>query len=148
MFCEKCGKSIPDQSVFCPQCGSQQTHGSAPASGAATPPPLPPLPQAPPPQSYRPPIQTYQTPYTAARQQFASAQQEPLTTGQYFVMLLLLSIPFVNFILLLVWAFGNSNQNRKNFSRAMLLFMIVGIVISVIIVAGTGGLAAIMSQMQ
>jgi len=48
-------------------------------------------------------------------------------------MFLLLCIPIVNFILLLVWSFGgNVNQNKKNYARATLLLMVIGVVLSIV----------------
>ncbi len=35
MFCKQCGKELPDGSVFCPDCGAQQTADAAPAAAAA-----------------------------------------------------------------------------------------------------------------
>jgi len=45
-----------------------------------------------------------------------------------------------------VWAFGNGNENRKNFCRAGLIVMAVGIVLSLILYAVVGAsLAAALS---
>jgi hypothetical protein len=59
---------------------------------------------------------------------------KPMTFGDWIKTLLLQLIPVVNIILLFIWAFGNNvNINKKNFSRAYLLFMAIGIVIYIII---------------
>jgi hypothetical protein len=50
-------------------------------------------------------------------------------------MYLLLGIPFVNLVLLLVWAFGSDvNLNRKNFARATLLIPVLSIVLVILMV--------------
>ena len=41
--------------------------------------------------------------------------KDVMTTGEWVVTLLLLGIPCVNIIMLFVWAFGNGNENRKNY---------------------------------
>lgn len=56
-----------------------------------------------------------------------SSEYDVLSVGQWLVTLLLLSIPLVNIVLLLVWAFGGSaHPTRRNYSRAsLLLFAII-----------------------
>ncbi|WP_242984596.1 hypothetical protein [Clostridium sp. chh4-2] len=58
--------------------------------------------------------------------------KEVMTMGQWFITTLIMAIPCVGFIMTLVWAFGNGNENRKNFCRASLIWMVVGIVLLVI----------------
>ena len=48
-----------------------------------------------------------------------------------FATLILLSIPLVNLIFLLIWAFG-SEVSKRNFSRATLLYILVSSVIAII----------------
>lgn len=70
----------------------------------------------------------------------------PLSMGEWVLTLLLMSIPCVNIIMCCVWAFGkNGNVNRRNFCRAELIFIAIGLVLSVIMIfvvmammAGTG----------
>lgn len=59
-------------------------------------------------------------------------EQKQLSVGRWFLTLILLAIPLVNFILLLVWGFG-SQSPRKNFALAVLLFELIAIIISVVI---------------
>ena len=54
-----------------------------------------------------------------------------MSVSKWFWSLLLLCIPVVGFILLLIWAFGGSGDERKNFARAALLMWAVGIVLSI-----------------
>lgn len=47
-------------------------------------------------------------------------------------MFLIMCIPVVNLVVLLLWAFGrNGNVNRRNFSRAALVYIAIGIVLSI-----------------
>lgn len=47
----------------------------------------------------------------------------PLSMGSYLIMMIVSAVPVVNLIMLFAWAFGNSNQNRKNFARAQLIVL-------------------------
>lgn len=66
----------------------------------------------------------------------------PFSTGGFFLVQLAMVIPFVNVILLLIFAFsGSMNLNLQNYSRAILIWMLIGIGIAVI-VGVIGALAA------
>lgn len=56
----------------------------------------------------------------------------PLSVGNYLIMLLISAIPIVGIVMLFVWGFGNSNINKKNFARALLIFWAIGIVLIVL----------------
>ena len=53
--------------------------------------------------------------------------------GEWLITLIVLAIPCVNSIMYFVWAFGNGNENRKNFCRAGLIMMAVGIVLTILL---------------
>lgn len=61
-----------------------------------------------------------------------------MTMGEWLITLIVLAIPCVNVIMYFVWAFGNGNENRKNFCRAGLIVMAIGIVLSFILYAIVG----------
>ncbi len=72
----------------------------------------------------------------------AEDRNAPFSTGGFFLVQLALMIPFVNLILLLVFAFsGSMNVNLQNYSKAVLIWMLIGIGIAVI-VGIIGALAA------
>ena len=48
-------------------------------------------------------------------------------------MILLFSIPAIGWIICLVMAFASKNQNRRNFSRATLVFLIAGLILAVVL---------------
>ena len=68
--------------------------------------------------------------------------EAPLTLGEWLITLLILMIPCVNIVMLLVWGFGNGNVNRKNYCRAALIFMVIGVVLSFIFSASIAALFA------
>ena len=69
-----------------------------------------------------------------------------MSMGEWLITLIVLAIPCVNVIMYFVWAFGNGNENRKNFCRAGLIVMAVGIVLTLILYAVVGAsLAAALS---
>lgn len=59
--------------------------------------------------------------------------QAVMTMGQWIATILLTTVvPCVNIIMLFVWGFGNGNENRKNYCRAMLIVMAIMIVIMIV----------------
>lgn len=58
----------------------------------------------------------------------------PMTVGQYIVTFLLSAIPIAGFILLLVWAFsGDTNINKRNYCRAVLILALISVGIYIVI---------------
>lgn len=113
----------PSQPGYTPPPTPQPSYNSSPAPqpGYNTPPA--PQPVYSNPQQY--PGSVYQ-PYSVQSQ----TDTEPLSTGQYIVMFLLLSIPIVNIILIFLWGFGkNVNPNKKSFARAVLIMFIVFLIL-------------------
>jgi hypothetical protein len=51
--------------------------------------------------------------------------EKPLSTGEWFVTILVLAIPVIGLIMHFVWAFGAGNVGRRNFCRAALLWVAV-----------------------
>lgn len=130
MICSQCGKNNPDDARFCDGCGN--TLQAASINQGYAPPPPPPQYQQP---QYQ---QSYQQPgYTPA------VDNSPLSVGQYIGMYLIQLIPVVGFILLLVWAFSaDTNLNKKNWAKAMLIIMLIGIVLTIVISIAMGGMIA------
>ncbi|HOP26637.1 MAG TPA: hypothetical protein PLM22_02895 [Candidatus Sabulitectum sp.] len=83
----------------------------------------------------------------------ADDRMAPFSTGGFFLVQLALMIPFVNFILLLVFAFGGSvNVNLQNYSRAILIWMLIGIglalILGVVGAIAAGGLGAYLDNLS
>ena len=118
-YCTKCGTQVADGVKFCTSCGNPM--------GAAQPQAAPQQPQ---PQPYTQPQPQYAPVYT----------EEPISTGAYIGIFFLLMLPVINLILLIVWACGGCNKkNKTNLSRALLVWMLIGVLIGGII-ALAGGL--------
>ena len=61
--------------------------------------------------------------------------ERPMTTGSWFLTLLVLSIPVVNFICLIVWACGAGNRSRVTYCRALILWALVGFLVYALLIA-------------
>lgn len=61
-------------------------------------------------------------------------EYKPLSAWAYFGYQLLFAIPFVGFILLIVFAFNNENINRRNFARSYFCMMLLSFIIIIIII--------------
>jgi hypothetical protein len=58
---------------------------------------------------------------------------EMMSVKDWFLTLLITYIPLVGLVMLLVWAFdSNTNLNKKNWAKASLLWMVVGIALAII----------------
>jgi uncharacterized integral membrane protein len=54
------------------------------------------------------------------------SEQKVPSVGDWMVTLLIMSIPVVNFIVLLIWAFSsNTDPIKANFSKAALLWLLI-----------------------
>lgn len=63
----------------------------------------------------------------------ADDRNAPFSTGGFFLVQLAMIIPFVNIILLLVFAFsGSMNVNLQNYSKAILIWILIGLGIALI----------------
>ncbi len=68
----------------------------------------------------------------------------PLKTGEYFLLTFLYSLPLVGLILMIVWSFSDGNVNRKNLSRAYLIWQVIAIVLGVLLYAALFAIAGYM----
>lgn len=72
--------------------------------------------------------------YQPAPAPYGTENEPPMTLGDWIITLLLLYIPCVNIIMIFVWAFGSdTNTSKKNFARAVLIFALIGIALSIIL---------------
>lgn len=100
-FCAGCGKQLEPGVSVCPYCG-REMNGTAPAASRPA------------------------SPEAASRRSNEERDSPAVGTGEWFVVLLLLGIPLVNVVLLLIWAFGGSaSPSKRNFSRAVLVFLVI-----------------------
>lgn len=72
-----------------------------------------------------------------------------VTIKEWAITMLLLCIPIANIVLPFVWAFGSDvNPSKKNYFRVMLIFMAVGIVLTVLFSTALVSLLASSIQQQ
>lgn len=144
MICKKCGGEINVGEKFCQRCGNpvetQQQTDSNYNTGAYDP------------NTYSAQPNNINAAYNN-RNKFnvndIPLEYKPISMWGYFGYEILFSIPVVGFILLLVFAFGGTqNINLKNFARSYFCFLIIAVVLLIIIVAIAGGLAATSSVMN
>jgi len=69
-----------------------------------------------------------------------------MSLGDWIITLLVQMIPCVGLIMYFVWAFGDGNENRKNFCRASLIFTAISLVLCILLIIIFG--ASILSVMD
>ena len=61
--------------------------------------------------------------------------EPPVSVGEWMLTMLICFIPVVNIVMLFVWAFGpNTNASKANWAKASLIWMLVGIVLSILFI--------------
>ena len=108
-FCNICGNQIQDNVEYCVHCGSKVAADAKPAAPAVDPM-----------QQYS---QMYATPEKPA---------DVVGTGAFFWLQLLFCIPFVGFICSIIFSFAPRSINLKHYSRSVMIWQILGIVIVVL----------------
>ena len=59
-----------------------------------------------------------------------------VTFKEWMITILLMALPVVNIVMLFVWAFGGgASISKANFAKASLVWMAIGIVLSIILYA-------------
>ena len=141
MNCSNCGAQLQPDDKFCTSCGTkveeqktQQVNHERPAPRVAPPPPPPSAnayrsPSPPSNNSAPSPANTYAAPG-------GGGNPPPVGVLKFMLIQFLMVIPIVNLITIFMISFkGGVNQNLRNYGRAMLIFMVVGIVL--MFVSGT-----------
>lgn len=78
--------------------------------------------------------------------QLAERESSPISLGDWMITLLILCIPLVGIIMLFVWGFADgTHPSKRNFCRAYLIWMLIGLVLFVLFVI-MGGMAALMGS--
>lgn len=71
---------------------------------------------------------------------YPEVKEDVVTVKDWLLVMLLMSIPFVNLIMPFVWAFGGGDipESKKNWAKAMLLWalIMIGIYIVLLVVFG------------
>lgn len=134
MNCPNCGSENQDNVSFCSTCGANMNanDGGGPPQGQST--------------HYSQAQYAAPYPQQAYAAPFHPGNFEPLTTWGFMWTLIVSAIPFVGFIVLLVWAFSDGiNRNRRNYARASLLLLIIVLVVMFFLVSVFGLVGALLS---
>ena len=144
MKCISCGFELPEGTRFCSECGKELTETAViaeetapaeepvieqPVEGpAAEPQPAPAVPMME--SAASAPTTVYHG--VLDKKPEKHSRWATIGTWGWFGILLLLSIPIVNFICLLCWSFGNTKkQVKKSFARASLIMILLTAILSV-----------------
>lgn len=114
MVCNKCGKQLEENALFCTDCGS--------AVSAET---------------------TQILKENKITEKDLPEQYRPMGAWAYFGLQLLFSVPIVGLVFLIVFSFSKGNLNRRSFARSYWCgALIVGILLAVVltILIATGGM--------
>lgn len=141
MFCENCGTQLPDNSVFCSECGSkisleenQRQRGPVPPVMRQTAPrqPSEPYRRDSTPRQPSEPYRSEGAPRQSS-ESYAGGAADIIGLGQYILMIFLTGIPIVNIILLVKWGFFNKQKpNKSNFAKALLFYYLIAVIIYVL----------------
>ena len=135
-FCTECGKEISAGMSFCTECGAK-----APAE---MPPKEPAQPVAASDSSNaqksdnrfvrQQPAYTAPVTVAVSDESVKGTKYEPVSTGGFIGIILLMSIPVIGLILTVVWACGGCRKlTKRSFARAYLILMAVALVISLVL---------------
>lgn len=149
MFCEKCGKELPEIAKFCDKCGypvsvvpsapvSENTVSAA-AEAPNTTPVQAPVQTPPPSATPTPTIPVFPNAYVPTK--------TPISVGGWIGRSLIPLIPIVGaiiyFIMLFVWAGDKTKEESfNNWAKAQLWVMLIGVVLAIIVAIIIGVLAA------
>ena len=153
-FCTNCGHEIADNEAFCTECGTPVPAAETVSPEAAAPAPQPapqpapapqpvPVPQPAPvpqpvfaPQPEKVKKQAAQPEKKEAPAPAPEVRSKELKTGAYFWLILLYALPIVGWFFMILFSFVPKNKNLKNFSRAHLIWFIIGLVIVLLLALG------------
>ena len=127
MFCGKCGAPVDDGAVVCAACGEAVVSAAEPVNST-------PIAESTP-VAEPTPVQAQPAPQQPVYQQpvIPEGYSETVSIGEWIGSMFLMMIPVVNFILMLVWAFGGCKKSKSNFFKANLILVLIGVVIGVLI---------------
>ncbi len=132
MRCSDCGAQLQEGDKFCTSCGSKvevQNQQSQPTQKQSSPPPPPPRQQS---NTQRPEPRQSQPNYPPPNQSISNGNPPPVGVIKFLLVNILFAIPIVNIIAILVISFkGSINPSLRNYARALLIFLVLGIVLMV-----------------
>ena len=102
--CNSCGSQLPEGTGFCTRCGAK----------------------------YQPELRS-QTPEPGYASHPAAPAEKCVSTGAFFGLMLLFSLPVLGWVICIIMAFAPKNRNIRNFARAMLIWLVIALVISLLL---------------
>lgn len=166
-FCEKCGTLVSGDGRFCPNCGAVLESAvdlSKPDMSSGSAPYADPIPTPTQNNTYSPYASNdsygqtdsgrysgsssseYGAPIYSQNYSTTPVSNDHMTVGQWVGTILLITyVPIVNLVLLFLWAFGDAPVEKKNFCRAYLVVMAIGIGISIVLGIGLAVCSASLS---
>ncbi len=149
-FCTNCGKEIEDGISFCTECGTKASPGktvsavSEPEKKEA-PSPAPPPPPAPPQPTYARPVYAQPAPVYAPVSSVDESERV-VGMGTFFGLNFLFGVPLIGWIACVLMSFTSKNKNIKNYARAMLIWILIGAVLSVAFFFAIRGLVGVVKD--
>ncbi len=125
-FCTYCGAPLEQDAVSCKECGVKVLGAEAAAEPKNEPAVVPPV--APPAEKAIP----VQAPSKAQVQTEPTGKYGVTKTSAFFWLTLLFSLPIVGFICSIVFNFTAKKLSTRHFSRAIMLWYIVGIIAAIL----------------
>lgn len=111
MYCKKCGSYLDDTASKCPVCGAGVEQNNVQADYSAE----------------------CEWEQAADSDNVNLQTEQPVKVTDWMLTLIISSIPFLNIIMMFVWAFGSGvAASKRNWARAMLIFMGISAVFSVV----------------
>ena len=145
-ICKECGTNVPDSVKFCTDCGNPMEVIEPVMAAAPAPEPAPvesvpaAVPVPAPVTEHQQPVQQYTQPTPDYSQQPAYSEEAPppptskyapISTGAYIGFSLLFSLPLIGPIICIIMSFTAKRVNLRNYARAMLIFLIIGLIVSI-----------------
>lgn len=149
MKCEKCGKDLLDNEVFCPECGhvvvdadqknqeSEKKEKKSKKSEKVK--VVEAVKEAEGVKEETVVEKKVPTPEPFVQTKEAPVLPQKVGFGRYFIILLLNLIPVVGFFFILIFALAGKNKNFKNFCRAVLVVDLIIFITLAIVAAFVGG---------
>ena len=120
--------------AFQPQPAPSFQPQPAPAPAPASPvvPVIAPIPAPLTPDNVPSPVSSFKPEPTTKNEVVSDADRKPLSVGGAFWLLLLFAIPVVGFVCSIIFSVSGKKKSRKNLSRAVLIWKIIGIILALI----------------
>jgi heme/copper-type cytochrome/quinol oxidase subunit 2 len=74
-------------------------------------------------------------------------EEKPVTILDWLLTMLIMTIPLINLIMLIVWAFDSgTNPSKSNWAKASLIWMLISVVLMILLFSFFIGLAGGLGQ--